>query len=133
MSRPDNNGTGLRKIALIGVVLLSVLGAAAWQFLPSNTNQGYAPDQPIPFSHKKHAGLYKIDCRYCHTSAYKGPHAGVPPLSTCMGCHTVVKTESPWIQQIKKLMLKVVRLNGFVFTNFQIMRISITRATWLRV
>ena len=43
-----------------------------------------------------------MDCRYCHTSAYRSPHAGVPSLSTCMNCHTVVKTDSPWIQKMQK-------------------------------
>ena len=28
--------------------------------------QGYAPKQPIAFSHKIHAGQYEIDCKYCH-------------------------------------------------------------------
>ena len=32
----------------------------------------------------------------------KGPHATVPPLSTCMGCHTTVATEQPEIKKLKK-------------------------------
>ncbi|MCB0546508.1 MAG: c-type cytochrome, partial [Phaeodactylibacter sp.] len=31
--------------------------------------QGYAPEQPIKFSHATHAGLQKIDCQYCHDGA----------------------------------------------------------------
>ncbi len=63
-------------------------------------NQGYEPDQPIPFSHKLHAGQYKIDCKYCHTGVEKSRHASVPSLNVCMNCHIVVKTDSPLIKQI---------------------------------
>ena len=48
------------------------------------------PPQPMQYSHKLHAGDLKIDCLYCHTNATKGPNATVPPLSTCMKCHTEV-------------------------------------------
>jgi hypothetical protein len=33
--------------------------------------QGYAPKQPIAFSHKIHAGQYEIDCKYCHVGVMK--------------------------------------------------------------
>lgn len=62
---------------------------------------GYAPAQPLPFSHKIHAGDNKIPCLYCHTGADKGRHAQVPPMNVCMNCHSVVKTDSPWIQKLK--------------------------------
>jgi hypothetical protein len=45
------------------------------------------PLQPIQFSHKHHAGLYEIDCQYCHTGTDRSPAAGVPSVETCMGCH----------------------------------------------
>ncbi len=93
---------GLRKFALFGVIVVTGLLIATWQVLPRTSNQGYQPEQPIPFSHKLHAGTFKIECRYCHTSAYKSSHAGVPTLSTCMNCHSVVRPDSPWIQKIKK-------------------------------
>jgi hypothetical protein len=91
-----------RSFGVFVFALVIVLGLVIWMILPRTSNEGYIPEQPIPFSHKLHAGQYKMDCRYCHTSAYKSAHAGVPALSTCMGCHTVVKAESPWIQQIQK-------------------------------
>lgn len=50
--------------------------------------------QPIDFPHDTHAGLgegqYGMDCMYCHFSADRSVDAGIPPVSTCMGCHTVV-------------------------------------------
>ncbi len=53
--------------------------------------QYYQPDQPIWFSHKVHAGQNKIDCQYCHFTADRSMHAGIPPASVCMNCHTQVK------------------------------------------
>jgi mono/diheme cytochrome c family protein len=49
--------------------------------------QGYQPTQPIKYSHALHAGKHKIDCQYCHSTAYKGKHANIPSVSTCMNCH----------------------------------------------
>jgi hypothetical protein len=44
--------------------------------------------QPIPFSHKHHAGTFKIDCHYCHSGTDRSPAAGVPSIGVCMGCHS---------------------------------------------
>ena len=44
--------------------------------------------QPIPFSHKHHAGEFGIDCQYCHSGTDRSPSAGVPSVETCMGCHS---------------------------------------------
>ncbi len=62
--------------------------------------QGYAPKQPIAYSHKLHAGQYKIDCNYCHTGVNKGKSAHIPAANVCMNCHGVIKKESPEIQKI---------------------------------
>lgn len=65
-------------------------------------NQGYAPTQPVSFSHKLHAGEYKIDCGYCHTGAYKSKSANIPSTNICMNCHNAIKQESPEIQKLYK-------------------------------
>ncbi|MBI3141755.1 MAG: c-type cytochrome [Bacteroidetes bacterium] len=54
--------------------------------------QGYAPDQPIKFSHKLHAGQYGIDCQYCHTGVEKSKNANIPSANICMNCHNVVSS-----------------------------------------
>lgn len=46
------------------------------------------PLQPIPFSHKHHAGTYQIACLYCHAGTDVSRAAGVPSVQTCMGCHS---------------------------------------------
>jgi mono/diheme cytochrome c family protein len=63
-------------------------------------HQGYAPEQPIKFSHKLHAGQYQINCNYCHTGVYSGKGGNVPSANICMNCHNAIKRESPEIQKI---------------------------------
>lgn len=57
-------------------------------------SQGYAPDQPIKFSHKIHAGDNKIDCKYCHHLATDSKSAGIPAMNLCMNCHIIVREGS---------------------------------------
>ena len=90
----------------------AVLSATTWVFLllviktlldgafNVGVQQGYAPKQPIAFSHKLHAGEYEIDCNYCHTGVNKGRAATIPSANICMNCHGVIKKESPEIQKI---------------------------------
>ena len=52
-------------------------------------------DQPVPFSHQHHVRDDGIDCRYCHTSVQTSAFAGIPPLATCMTCHSQLFTDAP--------------------------------------
>lgn len=83
-----------------GILLLAGLGTALFFLFKVGVNVGYAPEQPIPFSHKIHAEDNQIPCMYCHANADKSKHATVPGLSVCMNCHSVVKTDSPLIKQV---------------------------------
>ncbi len=75
-------------VGLLALVFLSLLSMAMWNSATSlGRQQGYAPDQPIAFSHKVHAGINKIDCKYCHVGAERGKAAVIPSLSVCMNCH----------------------------------------------
>ena len=58
--------------------------------------QGYAPEQPIKFSHATHAGLHKIDCQYCHDGARRSKHSVIPAANTCMNCHRAIKKGSKY-------------------------------------
>jgi len=83
---------------------LFVIGAIAlfvYLISPYSTQVGYAPKQPIAYSHKLHAGDLGIDCRYCHTSVETSAHANVPDTQICMNCHATVKTDSPEVKKIK--------------------------------
>lgn len=74
------------------VVVLVVLGALdVWDALLNiGVHTGYAPEQPIKFSHKIHAGDDKIDCNYCHSSARHSKTSGIPSLNVCMNCHKYI-------------------------------------------
>lgn len=61
------------------------------------------PKQPIPFSHKHHAGQFKIECLYCHAGTDKSSAAGVPSVELCMGCHSQFPTEYDEIEGIRIL------------------------------
>ncbi|MDX5421261.1 MAG: c-type cytochrome [Hymenobacteraceae bacterium] len=79
-------------VVLLDLTIDSVMGIGI--------QQGYAPKQPIAFSHKLHAGEHQIDCNYCHTTVYKGKSASIPSANICMNCHSQIKKESPEIQKI---------------------------------
>jgi len=71
-------------------VLFLLLGSAYFAYgwmMQVGVDQGYAPIQPIHYSHKIHAGDNKIDCQYCHSSARVSKHSGIPSLNVCMNCH----------------------------------------------
>jgi mono/diheme cytochrome c family protein len=76
-------------LVLVTVVFLMLAGAyyAYGFFMQIGIDQGYAPIQPIHFSHKIHSGDNQIDCNYCHASARKSKHSGIPSLNVCMSCH----------------------------------------------
>jgi hypothetical protein len=67
----------------LGLVILIV----TYYFSPRYTDVGYAPEQPIAYSHKLHAGLLGFDCRYCHTTVEHAAFAAIPPTETCINCH----------------------------------------------
>lgn len=87
-------------VLLIGLFFsLSVLasGLADWR-MPDN-QQGYAPKQPVDYSHRLHAGELNIDCRFCHTAASESQHAGIPASDVCMKCHNFVTASFDAVQQ----------------------------------
>jgi hypothetical protein len=84
------------------VATVLAIGAVWYFFSPKFTDVGYMPEQPVPYSHKLHAGELKIDCRYCHVSVETTAYAGVPPTATCMNCHQFVKTMSDKLKPIRE-------------------------------
>lgn len=70
--------------------------------------QGYAPEQPIKFSHEVHAGLHKIDCQYCHDGARRSKQSIIPATNTCMNCHVAIKKGSNYgTAEISKIFASV--------------------------
>ncbi|MHC5210703.1 MAG: cytochrome c3 family protein [Planctomycetota bacterium] len=71
---------------VLGMVAIVATGDAR----PLNVHTGYAPEQPIEYSHRLHAGELGMDCLYCHYGARTSKHAGIPPAGVCMRCHKTV-------------------------------------------
>jgi hypothetical protein len=55
--------------------------------------------QPIPFSHRLHAGDKAIDCRFCHPYVDKSLNPGLPPVEKCLFCHNYIITHHPEIRK----------------------------------
>src|SRR3954467_3467415 len=84
------------QIVIYLVVLASLATAGVTYYMtPKYTRVGYAPVQPVPFSHNLHAGQLGLDCRYCHSNVDKSAHSNVPTAQTCMNCHNAVKPTRP--------------------------------------
>jgi len=74
--------------------LLYTIVVVTFGFSPKTTNVGYAPEQPVPYSHQLHVGQLGLDCRYCHNTVERTARAAIPPTQTCMNCHSMVRTTS---------------------------------------
>ncbi len=89
---------------LLGLIIFATAAVAGvwYYFSPEYTDVGYAPEQPVPFSHKLHAGQLDFDCQYCHTNVSESKHANIPATETCMNCHNQIKTDSPRLEKIRE-------------------------------
>ncbi|MHB1936593.1 MAG: cytochrome c3 family protein [Acidobacteriaceae bacterium] len=65
---------------------------------PTERLQG--PVQPVPFSHKQHAGTLNMPCEYCHTPSRSGETLAIPRASFCMQCHQTIATDNPGVQKL---------------------------------
>jgi len=92
----------MKKHWLIGG-LAGVLALASVAFVQGGGAEGEAAaaesGQPIGFTHATHAGTEpgqnNMNCQFCHFSAERSVDAGIPPVSTCVGCHQVVLGTTP--------------------------------------
>lgn len=85
---------------LTGIALLILLSLAVGIGL-ALSRKSPAPLQPIAFSHKIHAGDYKIACEYCHSYARRSSVAGVPSVQLCIGCHKITALDKPEVRKLK--------------------------------
>jgi menaquinone reductase, multiheme cytochrome c subunit len=113
---------------VLGLLVLGGVGLAGYLTLPTTVEVGYTPVQPVPYSHKLHAGNLGMDCTYCHTTVTKAAFAAIPPTETCMNCHVRVKPQSPSLEKVRNsyatgepiAWVKVHRLPDYVYFNHQI-------------
>ncbi len=102
-------------VLLVGLffsLIVIASGMSSWR-LPDN-QQGYAPEQPIVYSHRLHAGELGIDCQFCHSAAGQGRHAGIPSTDVCMKCHRLVTASAGVLSEQARLQdqLKKLTTNG---------------------
>lgn len=84
-------------VSIIGLFVTAYLVTIAYQAgMDVGVYEGYNPEQPIKFYHSIHVCENEIDCQYCHSSASKSKHAGIPSTNVCMNCHKGVKNGSRW-------------------------------------
>lgn len=90
----------------VAFIALGVSVGVAYYFTPKYTRVGYEPTQPVPFSHKIHAGQLGLDCRYCHSFVENSSHANVPTNQTCFNCHGPgkgnIQSASPKLEMVIK-------------------------------
>jgi menaquinone reductase, multiheme cytochrome c subunit len=82
-----------------GAVTPAIVGLG---FSANTLNVGYAPEQPVPYSHALHVGELGMDCRYCHTTVEDASFAAIPPTQTCMNCHDAIRSDSPRLEAVFK-------------------------------
>lgn len=90
MSRAFPKGSKLvaGKIVLGLGILSTLVTVAVWYYgSPKYYRVGYAPIQPIAFSHELHVQQVGLDCTYCHTHVKESPYSNVPNTQTCWNCH----------------------------------------------
>lgn len=90
---------------LAGALLLFVpvyaLGMLYYGGSPQTTDVGYAPVQPIPYSHALHVGELGLDCRYCHATSEMAAHMPLPSTAVCLNCHQQIAPDSPKLQPLR--------------------------------
>src|SRR5205823_11957276 len=89
--------------ATTALTCLLAAAAIARELAHVGVHTGYAPAQPIAFSHKLHAGDFKVPCLYCHFGARTSRHAGIPPATVCMNCHGMLQKQTADIEMLKEL------------------------------
>jgi cytochrome c2 len=110
VSQKTDFGKILKSDAVIIIVTALVVALVAKTAIDGlysvGVQQGYAPAQPIAFSHALHAGQYEVACQYCHTGVEIGKSANIPSANICMNCHQHIQNVggkegiSPEIQKI---------------------------------
>lgn len=95
------NKLPLQIIVFVFLLVGVVTAATTYYATPKYTRVGYAPVQPVPYSHALHVNQLGLDCRYCHSNVEKSGVANLPSAQTCMNCHLHVKTDSPLLAPVR--------------------------------
>ena len=115
----------------VGAVLAGggVTAGVTYYFTPKYTRVGYEPVQPVPFSHKVHAGQLGMDCRYCHNGVDKSWFSNLPGASTCMNCHSQILKNDPRLAIVRESATNNTPIPWVQIHRCRITPISTTRST----
>jgi predicted CXXCH cytochrome family protein len=91
-----------RLLFVFAIVLIAMIAASAIQY----GRLRIGPEQPIPFSHKLHAGAKQLSCFFCHTQALRSQNAGIPPVEKCLLCHDVIASNFSPIARVRSYAAK---------------------------
>jgi hypothetical protein len=94
------NKPQLRAVLVLALTGL-VAGVVAVLYSEGSADFSGQDQQPVAFSHARHAGDLGIACLYCHRAAPVSSAAGVPSMNTCMGCHRNVAKQSADLQALQ--------------------------------
>jgi len=120
----DKRRTFRRRAALLSLVVTMVVITGIWLSVDLYPTP-VGPRQPIPFSHRVHAGDKKIGCFVCHPEAMRASTAGIPPIERCMHCHTRIApafepiriVKAHFVQNKPIEWVRVNKLPDFVYFN----------------
>ncbi len=100
---PQSNRT-LRLVIVIVIAapIVFLLSLWIWVRTPWVTGERFFVAQPIEFDHRHHVKDDGIDCLYCHNSAERSPHAGIPTNELCMGCHNQIWNATPQLELLRE-------------------------------
>jgi len=87
------------KVALLWTGLGIFLVLCFLYFFYASPATRIGPEQPIPFSHRVHAGVKSIQCQFCHPYVGRSIFPGIPPVEKCLYCHNYIIANFPWIQK----------------------------------
>ncbi len=84
----------------LSLLILALLGTSVLLYFFYYQSR-IGPEQPVPFSHRVHVNEKHISCFFCHEGAVNSARAGIPPLETCMLCHSRIIIHHPEIENLR--------------------------------
>ncbi len=91
----------VQRLAIAAVVLLT--GAVGYGVGRSFFRPVESVPQPIAFNHQIHVDDLGMDCESCHELVRSSRHAGLPTLSSCLGCHEEPQTDLAEEEKLRTL------------------------------
>lgn len=91
-----------RRLGMVLVIAAMALLGGVVFYYSNYYRAALPPEQPIPFSHRVHAGQKQISCLMCHNQVIDSDHAGIPPVQRCMLCHEKIIIEHPKIKLVRE-------------------------------